>query len=88
MSKPFDLLAEFWKFGLERRMSLRDPATISAFTGNVGDRMEGALEDSRLLHDVYEREPFQQWRRLFRSRRPTTVISSASAPVHDTDGVR
>ena len=50
MGKPFDLLAEFGKFGLERRMSLRDPATISAFIGHVGDRVEGALGDSPLLY--------------------------------------
>ena len=50
MTKPFDLLAEFGKFGLERRLSLRDPATISAFIGHVGDRVEGAVGDSPLLH--------------------------------------
>ena len=50
MGKPFDLLAEFGKFGLERRMSLRDPVTISAFIGHVGDRVEGALGDSPLLY--------------------------------------
>ena len=121
MAKPFDLLAEFGKFGLERRLSLRDPATISAFIGHVGDKVEGAVEDPPLLHgqrteamfeallvslgefellkgedsgrlfpddryrsadfrlvlkdgshwlievkNVYEREPFEQRRRLFR----------------------
>ena len=48
--KPFDLLAEFGRFGNETKMSLRDPATLSAFTGHVGDRVEGALGDSALLH--------------------------------------
>ena len=50
MDKPIDLLAEFGKFGLERRLSLRDPATISAFVGHVGDKVEGAVGDSPLLH--------------------------------------
>ena len=121
MTKPFDLLAEFGKFGIEQRLSLRDPATISAFIRHVGEKVEGAVGDSPLLHgqrteamfeallvslgefellkaedggrlfpntryrtpdfrivlkdgshwlvevkNVYEREPFEQRRRLFR----------------------
>lgn len=50
MTKPFDLLAEFGKFGLEHQMSLRDPATISAFIGDVRERVEGALGDSPLVY--------------------------------------
>ena len=50
MAKPFDLLAEFGKFGLEQRLSLRDAATIPAFIGDVGDKVKGALRDSPLLH--------------------------------------
>ena len=49
-SKPFDLFAEFGRFGSERKMSLQDPATLLAFTGHVGDRVGGALGDSALLH--------------------------------------
>ena len=50
MAKPFDLLVEFGKFGLEQRLSLRDPATLSAFIGHVGDKVEGAVGDSPLLY--------------------------------------
>ncbi len=50
MTKPFDLLAEFGKFGLEHQLSLRDPATISAFIGDVRERVEGALGDSPLVY--------------------------------------
>jgi len=37
MRKPFDLLAEFAKFGLERKLSLRDPSASSAFVTHVKD---------------------------------------------------
>ena len=49
MTKAFDLLAEFAKFGRERQMSLQDPGTFSAFIGHVGREVEGALGDSTLL---------------------------------------
>jgi hypothetical protein len=47
--KPFDLLAEFGKFGLERKISLRDPASATAFVAHVGDAVEQALADPALL---------------------------------------
>ena len=50
VNKPFDLLGMFGKFGLERRVSLRDPETIAAFIDKAGKDVEGALEDSALLH--------------------------------------
>ena len=50
MSKPFDLLGMLGKFGFERRVSLRDPETIAAFVDQAGKEVEGALEDSALLH--------------------------------------
>lgn len=43
MKKPFDLLAEFGKFGLERKISLRDPATASDFIAHVGEAVERSL---------------------------------------------
>jgi hypothetical protein len=49
MKKPFDILAEFGKFGLERKMSLRDPAAPSAFIAHVGEAIERALADPALL---------------------------------------
>lgn len=49
MPKPFDLLAEFGRFGLERKVSLRDPATSAAFIAHVGDSVERALADPALL---------------------------------------
>lgn len=50
MKKPFDLLAEFGKFGLERKISLRDPATLAAFIDHVGGAVEQALTDPLLLY--------------------------------------
>ena len=50
MKKPFDLLAEFGKFGHARKISLRDPATFSAFVRHVGDEVQRALDDSTLLY--------------------------------------
>jgi hypothetical protein len=37
MQKPFDLLAEFAKFGAEQKISLRDPSAAAAFTAHVGE---------------------------------------------------
>jgi len=50
VSKPFDLLGLLGKFGFERRVSLRDPATIAAFVDQAGKEVEGALDDALLLH--------------------------------------
>ena len=50
MKKPFDLLAEFGKFGLEREVSLRDPSTISAFASHVGNEVQRGLDDPGLVH--------------------------------------
>ncbi len=48
--KPFDLLAELAKFGVERQISLRDPQATSAFTDFVGEALSGALSDPVLLY--------------------------------------
>ena len=50
MSKPFDLLGILGRFGLERKVSLRDPATISAFIDQASKDVEDALKDSELMH--------------------------------------
>jgi hypothetical protein len=49
MKKPFNLLAEFGRFGLERKLSLLDPTSASAFTTHVGEAIEQALSDPALL---------------------------------------
>ena len=49
MTKPFDLLAEFAKFGLEQKLSLRDPATSRAFLTHVSAAVDQALADPALL---------------------------------------
>lgn len=49
MPKAFDLLAEFGRFGLERKMSLRSPKTAAAFVAHVGEAVERALADPVLL---------------------------------------
>lgn len=50
MAKHFDLLAEFGRFGLEQRISLRDPATVAAFMAHVSDAVERSLADLVLIH--------------------------------------
>jgi hypothetical protein len=48
--KPFDLLAEFGKYGLEHKLALNDPATRDAFSVHVAQAVDRALADSQLLH--------------------------------------
>ena len=50
MSKPFDLFAEFAKFGVQERISLRDPYTASAFITHVKDAVVRALADPAFVH--------------------------------------
>ena len=50
MSKPFDLFAEFAKFGAQERISLRDPHAASAFINHVKDAVGRALADPSLIH--------------------------------------
>lgn len=48
--KPFDLLSELAKFGLERRMSIIDPDTISEFLTFAHGALNEAQADQALLH--------------------------------------
>lgn len=48
--KPFDLLAEFGKFGLERKLALTDADTRAAFGSHVAHEVDRALADPVLLH--------------------------------------
>ena len=48
--KPFDLLGELGKFGLEHGIFINDPQAIAEFATFVGDAMEGALLDPALLY--------------------------------------
>lgn len=48
--KPFDLLAEFGKFGLERKLALTEPETRAAFGLHVAESVDRALADPALLH--------------------------------------
>ena len=50
MPKPFDLLSEFGKFGIEQKISLRDPVAKSAFGEHVASALDNALADHALLH--------------------------------------
>lgn len=49
VSKAFDLLGEFGKFGAERKISLRDPSARAAFGAHVGEAVDKALADPVLL---------------------------------------
>lgn len=48
--KPFDLFAEFAKFGLERKLALTDAETRAAFGFHVAEAVDQALADPALLH--------------------------------------
>lgn len=50
MPKPFNLLAELATCGVERRLSLRDPALKEAFGAHVSSSVDRALADDILLH--------------------------------------
>jgi hypothetical protein len=50
MPKPFNLLAELATFGVERRLSLRDPALKEAFGAHVRSSVDEALSDDIMLH--------------------------------------
>jgi hypothetical protein len=50
LSKPFNLLTELGNFGLDRELSLRDPATKAAFGAHVAAAVDQALSDPVLLH--------------------------------------
>ena len=50
MEKPFELLAELGEFSRERKISLRDPATATAFLRHTSDGVQRAISDEALLH--------------------------------------
>ncbi len=50
VSKPFDLFAEFAKFGAQQKISLRDPDAAPAFVVHVTDAIDRALADPVLIH--------------------------------------
>lgn len=50
MPKPFDLVADFAKFGAENRISLRDPQTIEKFITDAHKTISDALLDEIRLH--------------------------------------
>lgn len=50
MKKPFDLFAVFAKFGLERKISLRDPAAALEFINHAHDEIQRAVDDEKFLH--------------------------------------
>ena len=50
MPKPFDLFAEFAKFGAQQKISLRDPNATPAFVAHVKDSVDRALADPALIH--------------------------------------
>ena len=48
--KPFDLFAEFAKFGAQERLSLRDPDATLAFIAHAKDAVGRALADPAFIH--------------------------------------
>lgn len=50
IQKPFDILDQFGKYGLERNLSLREPSTLSDFVKHVGTEIKRGLKDGSLLY--------------------------------------
>ena len=48
--KPFDLLSEFAKYGLQQEIPLNDPEAVPKFATFVRNAIGGALSDPALLH--------------------------------------
>lgn len=48
--KPFDIMDQFAKFGLERNLSLHEQSTASGFIKYVGSEIKRGLKDGSLLH--------------------------------------
>ena len=48
MTKPFDLLALYGRFGREQQVSLKDPATPQAFLADIRVQLDRALTDPGL----------------------------------------
>ena len=48
--KPFDLLSELGKFGMQQRVPLNDPQAIPKFSDFVGKALGDALSNPALLH--------------------------------------
>lgn len=49
MPKPFDILDQLGKFGVERKISLRDPEMRSLFSSHVTEAVDAALADPTLM---------------------------------------
>ena len=50
MVKPFDLFAEFAKFGAKQKISLRDPEAAPAFVAHVQEAVDRAVADPALVY--------------------------------------
>ena len=59
MSKPFELLEEFAKFGAENRISLNDSKTVELFITYVRNAVRNAQSDQILLHGKRTQTMFQ-----------------------------
>ena len=71
MSKPFELLEEFAKFGAENRISLNDPNTTELFITYVRNAVRDAQSDQILLHGQRTQTMFE---RLLRSLGNFTLL--------------
>jgi len=59
MPKPFDLFAEFAKFGAQQKISLRDADAAPAFITHVTNAVDCALADSALVHGLRAEAMFE-----------------------------
>ena len=48
--KPYDLFAEYAKFGAQKKLPLYSPEAISEFVTHVEDAVDDALNDPAFVH--------------------------------------
>ncbi|WP_316976819.1 hypothetical protein [Shumkonia mesophila] len=59
MSKPFDLFAEFARFGAQQKVSLRNPNATPEFVAHVEAAVERALADPALVYGQWAEAMFE-----------------------------
>jgi hypothetical protein len=86
MTKPFDLLALYGRFGREQQVSLKDPTTAQAFLADIRVQLDRALTDPALLHGQRTAAMFEAL--LLALGRFTLLKVEDTGRVHPSPGFR
>ena len=78
--KPFDLLGELAKFGLENKVSINDPQTIADFVSSAGVTLSRAISNPILLHGQRTESMFEAM--LISLGRYSLLKAEDDGPVH------